>query len=48
MDGHNASSYYYLPLKIFACVDVGRCNNGRVGISFVGGGWNNDQWGQQN
>jgi hypothetical protein len=26
----------------FACVDVGQCNNGRVGISFVGGGSNND------
>jgi hypothetical protein len=22
----------------FACVDVGRCNNGRAGISFVRGG----------
>ncbi len=31
----------------FACLDVGRCNNGRVGISFFGGGLNNDQWGQQ-
>ncbi len=31
----------------FACLDVGRCNDGRVGISFLGGGLNNDQWGQQ-
>ena len=31
----------------FACVDIGRCNDGRVGISFVGGGSNHDQWGQQ-
>ncbi len=30
-----------------ACVDVGQCNDGRVGISFVGGGLNNDQLGQQ-
>ncbi len=27
----------------FVCVDVGRCNDGRVGVSFVGGGSNNDQ-----
>jgi hypothetical protein len=31
----------------FACVDVGRCNDGRVGVSFVRGGLNNDEWGQQ-
>ncbi len=31
----------------FACVDVGQCDNGRVGVSFVGGGSNNNQWGQQ-
>ncbi len=31
----------------FACVDVGQCNDGRVGISFVRGGSNNNQWGQQ-
>ncbi len=30
----------------FACVDAGQCNNGRVGIGFVRGGSNNDQWGQ--
>ncbi len=34
-------------VKDFACVDVGRCNDGRVGVSFVGGGSNKDQWGQQ-
>ncbi len=27
----------------FACMNVGQCNYGRVGISFVGGGLNNDQ-----
>jgi hypothetical protein len=31
----------------YACVDVGQCNDGRVGISFVGGCSNNNQWGQQ-
>ncbi len=31
----------------FACMDVCQCNDGRVGISFVGGGSNKDQSGQQ-
>ncbi len=31
----------------FACVNVDQCNDGRVGVGFVGGGLNNDQWGQQ-
>ncbi len=31
----------------FACEEVDQCNNVRVGISFVRGGSNNDQWGQQ-
>ncbi len=31
----------------FACVDVGQFNNGRVDVSFVGGGFSNHQWGQQ-
>ncbi len=30
----------------FACVDVGQCKDGSVGVSFVGGGLENDQWGQ--
>ncbi len=31
----------------FACMDIGQCSNGRVGISFVRGDLNKDQWGQQ-
>ncbi len=25
-------------VEVVACVDIGQCNDGRVGISFVGGG----------
>jgi hypothetical protein len=34
-------------LEDLACVDVGQCNDGRVGVSFVGVGLNNNQWDQQ-
>jgi hypothetical protein len=30
----------------FACMGIGRCNDDSVGVSFVGGGLENNKWGQ--
>ncbi len=31
----------------FACVDIGQCNDDRVGVSLSEEAWINEQWGRQ-
>ena len=34
-------------VEYFACVDVGQCNDDKVGISLLEDAWINKQWGRQ-